>query len=132
MSERTNETGAQQLAGLLALFGYSSSFIDIRGIDGLLHLKSGIAYLDNHRLLVASGLEKKFAEIATEDYEIISVVSNEQYAANCLYINGYILLAAGFPNTAQALESYGYNLLVLEMSEFQKMDGGLSCLSLRF
>ena len=132
MSERTNETGAQQLAGLFSLFGYSSSFIDIRGIDGLLHLKSGLAYLDNHRLLVASALEQKFAEIADDDYEIIPVVSDEQYAANCLYINGYVLLASGYPNTAQTLESYGYNLLVLEMTEFQKMDGGLSCLSLRF
>jgi len=42
------------------------------------------------------------------------------------------LVPAGFPKTKAAIENLGYKTIELELSEFQKMDGGLSCLSLRF
>ena len=45
VSRRTNEEGARQLARLLAADGYTSSLYDIRGVDEILHLKSGIAWL---------------------------------------------------------------------------------------
>lgn len=51
---------------------------------------------------------------------------------NCVRINDYILIAAGFTKFKQTLKQLGYTLIELEMSEFQKRDGGLSCLSLRF
>jgi len=41
-------------------------------------------------------------------------------------------MAAGFPNISSTLASLGYRIRELDMSEFAKMDGGLSCLSLRF
>ena len=63
---------------------------------------------------------------------IVFVDEEEQYAANCVRVNDYVLLAAGFPKMAAKLSALGYQALPLEMSEFQKMDGGLSCLSLRF
>jgi dimethylargininase len=56
----------------------------------------------------------------------------ESYAANCVRVNEHVLVAAGFPRLAAELRAYGFKPLVLDMSEFQKMDGGLSCLSLRF
>jgi dimethylargininase len=132
LSERTNEAGAQQLSAVLALFGYSSSFVDVRGIDGLLHLKSGLAYLGANRLLMVEALEGVVLEASISDYEIIRVPTDEQYAANCLRVNDYVLLAAGYPRVAETLAGLGYQTMALEMSEFQKMDGGLSCLSLRF
>jgi dimethylargininase len=128
LSERTNEAGAQQLAELLRPFGYSSGFVDIRGIDGLLHLKSGLAYLGDNRLVLSEVLESA----AFSDYEIVRVGSNEQYAANCVRINDQVLIAAGYAAFARKLVDLGYQTLELDMSEFQKMDGGLSCLSLRF
>ena len=129
ISERTNEEGAQQLAGLLEQDGYSASFVDIRGFEGLLHLKSDIAYLGDRRLVLTRGVE----DLATfEGYEIVYVDTDENYAANCVLVNDYVLVAAGYPKFATKLSSLGYQTLPLEVSEFQKMDGGLSCLSLRF
>ena len=129
ISLRTNEAGARQLADWLAGRGYSSSFIDIRQTAGILHLKSGIAYIGDNRLVVIDSLAEN---PDFRGYELIRVAPGEEYAANCIRINDHILMAAGFPKFEATLRSLGYNLAVIEMSEFQKMDGGLSCLSLRF
>lgn len=128
ISRRTNEHGAQQLARLLGSFGYSSSLIDIRGLSNILHLKSGLAYLSGKRLVVIEALRglKEFAA-----YDVVGVSGTEEYAANCLAVNGKILIASGYPALERELEGLGYVTMPLEMSEFQKMDGGLSCLSLR-
>jgi len=129
ISRRTNEQGARQLAGYLNSFGYSSSLIDIRGLSNILHLKSGMAYLSGKRLVVIDAL-RNVPEFS--DYDLICLNSTEEYAANCLSLNGRILIASGFPVLQRELEHLGYPTISLDMSEFQKMDGGLSCLSLRF
>jgi len=154
VSERTNESGAQQLAQTLARCGYTSSLVDIRpnrtmksvtganrgpragsprevvGATGsLLHLKSGIAYLGDNRLAITEELASR-QEFS--GYDLISVQAGEEYAANCVRINDHVLVAAGFPVFESTIRTLGYQAIVLEMSEFQKMDGGLSCLSLRF
>ena len=130
ISRRTNEEGAKQLARLLESFGYSSSLIDIRGISNILHLKSGLAYVGGSHLLVIEPLLLSDEEFCK--YDLICLGSHEEYAANCLPLNGKVLVAAGFETTRKQLEHIGYETIALEMSEFQKMDGGLSCLSLRF
>jgi dimethylargininase len=129
VSRRTNEHGARQLAGFLNSFGYSSSLIDIRGLSNILHLKSGMAYLSGKRLVVIEAL-RDVPEFS--DYDLICLNSTEEYAANCLSLNGRILIASGFRGVRRELELLGYPTISLDMSEFQKMDGGLSCLSLRF
>jgi dimethylargininase len=129
ISRRTNEHGARQLAGLLESFGYTASLIDIRGLSNILHLKSGMAYLSGRRLVVIEALRN---EPEFSGYDLICLNSNEEYAANCLTLNGKTLIASGFPTIRRELEQLGYPIVSLEMSEFQKMDGGLSCLSLRF
>jgi dimethylargininase len=129
ISRRTNEHGAKQLAGILDSFGYTASLIDIRGVSNILHLKSGMAYLSERRLVVTEAL-RDLQEFS--GYDLICLSSTEEYAANCLALNGRILLASGFPRVQRELELLGYPTVCLDMSEFQKMDGGLSCLSLRF
>jgi dimethylargininase len=129
ISRRTNEHGAKQLAGLLQSFGYTTSLIDIRGLSNILHLKSGLAYLSGRRLVIIEAL-RKMREFS--DYDLICLDSAEEYAANCLSVNGRILMASGFATTKRKLELLGDPIISLDMSEFQKMDGGLSCLSLRF
>ena len=129
VSQRTNEQGANQLARLLESFGYTSSLIDIRSVSNILHLKSGLAYLDGRRLVVIEALR---SHKAFSGYELIRLNSAEEYAANCLSVNGKVLIADGFPALKQELDHLGYQTLALDVSEFQKMDGGLSCLSLRF
>jgi len=129
LSKRTNEAGAGQLAKLLASYGYTSSFVDIRNVKDILHLKSGLAYLGDNRLVVIEALanRKEF-----NGYELVRMNVDEEYAANCVRINDYVLVAAGYPVFEQTLRGAGYKTIALEMREFQKMGGGLSCLSLRF
>jgi dimethylargininase len=129
VSARTNPEGARQLAGHLQAAGFTTSEIDIRSTNGLLHLKSGLTYLGNGTLLVCealTGLPELF------DYRVLVVPDEETYAANCIRVNDFVLFAAGFPQTAAMLAAEGFDLMLLDMSEFRKMDGGLSCLSLRF
>jgi dimethylargininase len=129
LSARTSPEGAGQLAGLLGDLGYRADIVDIRGCRGLLHLKTGIAYLGEGRLLATSDFPRHRALAA---YEIVGVPPAERYAANALRVNGRVLVAAGYPATRAAIESLGFEVLPLEMSEFRKLDGGLSCLSLRW
>jgi dimethylargininase len=51
---------------------------------------------------------------------------------NHVWINGRVLVPAGFEKTRDRIEAHGYDTLAVDVSEFQKLDGGLSCLSLRF
>jgi dimethylargininase len=129
ISRRTNEDGATQLARTLNSFGYSSSLIDIRGVGNILHLKSGLTYLGGKHLVVIDELKER-PEFS--GYDLICPDTAEEYAANCVTVNDKVLIADGFPAMKQQLEDLGYQTIPLEMSEFQKMDGGLSCLSLRF
>ena len=129
VSIRTNEHGAEQLARWLASFGYTSSLIDIRGVSNILHLKSGLAYLGGRQLVLIEAL-RGFREFS--DYDSVCLNSGEEYAANCLSINGKVLIADRFPAMRGQLEDLGHQTIALDMSEFEKMDGGLSCLSLRF
>ena len=129
ISERTNEAGARQLVEYLAKFEYTATFVDIRGEDQILHLKSGLSFLGGKRVAVIDGLADR-AEF--HGYDLVRVSAGEDYAANCVLINDRVLAAAGYPGFAAKLKEMGYQTIALDMTEFQKMDGGLSCLSLRF
>ena len=128
ISERTNEEGARQLAAMLASHGYDSTFLDVRGTPELLHLKSGLSALDDGRLVAVEALAGR-DELRGQ--AIVRVANGESYAANCVCVNGRVLIARGFPLLEEALVRLRYDVVTLEMSEFRKMDGGLSCLSLR-
>jgi dimethylargininase len=129
LSARTNEAGAAQLAGWLGDLGYRADILDIRSSRTLLHLKTGITYLGEGRMLAAPEFPRDPALAA---YEILEVPATERYAANALRVNDRVLVAAGYPATRAAIESLGYETIALEMSEFRRLDGGLSCLSLRW
>jgi dimethylargininase len=129
LSHRTNENGARQLADHLADMGYASSTIDVRSMTSILHLKSGLSYIGENTLVVM----EEMADLAQiQSYDLIRVSVQETDAANCVRVNNRVLVAAGFPSLTAELIARGFNPFVLDMSEFQKMDGGLSCLSLRF
>ena len=129
ISNRTNEEGARQLAQFLGAEGYTSSLVDIRSMTSILHLKSGVACLDGRNLVVMEELagREEFA-----GYNLVRVRQEESYACNCVEANDHVLLPLGFPWLNTTLRNLGYETLPLDMSEFRRMDGGLSCLSLRF
>ena len=129
LSHRTNAAGAAQLAVWLASVGYTSSVVDVRELHSILHLKSGMSWLGDGRLLVIGELA---AHPAFADFEIVRTEADEAYAANAIRVNDFVLLASGFPRLQARLQALGYRCLPLAMSEYAKMDGGLSCLSLRY
>jgi dimethylargininase len=133
VSARTNEHGARQLARHLERLGYGAIIVDIRPLPGLLHLKTGIAYLGAGIWLVAEEVVQVARTWAGLDMRNgVAVPREEAYAANCVRVNDTVLLARGYPRVARTLRDLGRSAVPLEMSEFRKMDGGLSCLSLRF
>jgi len=126
LSERTNQDGAEQLIRILENHGMSGSIVEV---SEMLHLKSGISYLENNNMLAVNMLRD---HLAFKHYKIIHVPDEEAYAANSVWINGSVLVPQGYPETLKNISEAGYDTIILDMSEFRKLDGGLSCLSLRF
>lgn len=126
LSDRTNLEGAEQLKQFLELENYHATIIQL---EKFFHLKTGISYLGNQIIVVAG----EFIEHPDfKNYVKIIVPPEEEYAANCILVNDYVIIPSGYPKTKQKINEAGYQTIELEMSEFRKLDGGLSCLSLRF
>ena len=125
-SERTNEAGIQQFFTILEKYGLTGSVVPL---ERVLHLKTGVNYLENNTLLVAGEFVNKpaFAE-----FDKIVVPEDEAYAANCVWVNGTVVVPAGYPTVLARIQEAGYRTITVDVSEFRKLDGGLSCLSLRF
>jgi len=126
LSARTNEEGAQQMISFLEKYGMTGSMVKL---EEVLHLKTGLAYLENNKL-VASGEFLSKAEF--DKFNIIEIDEKDAYSANCIWVNDMVIIPKGYPSTKMKIEKAGYDTIELDMSEFQKLDGGLSCLSLRF
>ncbi len=124
MSHRTNQEGAKQLSEILSRYGYTSSQIPVKTV---LHLKTGITYIGNNNYVSID----EFADLFKSS-NVIKLDKEENYSANCLLINGNLLVPKGFPKSKNEIIKLGYNIIEVEMSEFRKMDGGLTCLSLLF
>jgi dimethylargininase len=129
VSQRTNAAGAEQLAEVLRIHGYTATLVDIRDSADLLHLKSGLSFVGDRRLVLHAELA---ARPMFREFETLVVDPAERYAANCVLVNEYLLVAEGYPRLTEELVARGHSVIPLKMSEFRKMDGGLSCLSLRF
>jgi dimethylargininase len=126
LSERTNQHGANQMIAYLNQYGMQGSMVTMKDF---LHLKTGVNYLENQNLL-ASGEFLDKPEFAK--YNVSEIAEDEAYATNSVWVNDTVLTPKGFPKTKSIIENLGYKIREVDVSEFQKLDGGLSCLSLRF
>lgn len=126
LSARTNEEGIKQFSDILGKYGYTVIAVPL---EKVLHLKTGVNYLENNKMLVCGEFIDK-AEFAS--YDRIVIPEDEAYAANCIWMNGTVIVPEGYPAVKAAVEAAGYPVLCVDTSEFRKIDGGLSCLSLRF
>ena len=126
LSRRTNPSGAEQLVTILKKIGMTAVPVPE---TGFLHLKTAVTYVGRNTILVAKGfvLPKEL-----EAFDKIQVPRAEHPAANCILINDKILMPAGFPKTRERIERLGTEIVEVDISEFAKIDGGLTCLSLRF
>jgi dimethylargininase len=126
LSARTNRSGMAQLREALELEGAS---VDAVRVPEGLHLLSGCTYL-GHGLLLATDT---YAHLPTfAGLEIVRVPGEEVLAANALAINEHVILPAGYPRTAAAIQERGLEVLPVPLSEFAKADGGATCLSLPY
>lgn len=125
VSDRTNAEGARQLAAILAAHGYESAIIEVAA--GL-HLKSSLNYVGADTMLVTADFA---GHPAIEGFRQIVCPAGEEYAANTLLVNGTLIMPAGYPRTRESLAALGMPIVQLDTSEYRKMDGGLTCLSLR-
>ena len=126
ISKRTNEQGAAQLGNILQSYGYTWTTVPVR--SGL-HLKSRVNLVAKNTLLLSGEYcdvkeFKRFDQIVADE--------NEKPACNTLRINNHLMVPGGFPQTRKKLEATGLEIVEMDVSEAIKMDGGLTCMSIRF
>ncbi|MBI2823759.1 MAG: hypothetical protein HYX69_03595 [Planctomycetia bacterium] len=121
---RTNEKGVRQLVDFLRSHGFEASFVEV---DSVLHLKTGITYVGKNTVV---GLDEFVNHAAFSQYKKIVVPPEEPNAANVLFVNDALIMHAGNPKTEAKLRAYGFDVRAIPMSEFEKMDGGVTCLSI--
>ena len=126
ISERTNPLGAAQLGAILERFG--NTWVAVPVGAGL-HLKSSVNWVGENNLLISVAFS---GQPEFEGFRQIVVDPVEEYACNTLWINDVLLTPKGFPKTFAQLKPLGLPIIEMETSEAQKMDGGLTCMSLRF
>lgn len=126
LSARTNQSGANQMIAILEKYGLTGSIVELSEV---LHLKTGLSYLEDNNLAVCGEFLTK---PEFQKFNFIEIDENESYSANSVWINGTVLIPSGFPETVKKVKKAGYKIREVNVSEFQKLDGGLSCLSLRF
>ncbi len=125
-SARTNEEGIRQFIAILERYGLTGSEVPL---EHVLHLKTGVNYIEDNNMLVAGEFIDKpdFTR-----FNKLVVPGEESYGANCIWVNGTVIVPKGYPTVLSRIEGAGYNTIVVDTSEYRKLDGGLSCLSLRF
>lgn len=126
ISDRSNEKGARQLKTIVEQYNYRAIIVPLQTF---FHLKTGMSYLGDQTMVVAGEF---ITHPSFDAYEKIIIKDSEEYAANCIHVNDFVIVPDGYPDAKIKIENAGYQTISLDMSEFQKQDGGLSCLSLRF
>ncbi len=125
-SARTNEEGIRQFIEILEKHGLTGSEVPL---ELVLHLKTGINYIENNNMLVSGEFIEKpdFAK-----FNKLIIPEEEAYAANCIWVNDTVIVPEGYPTVERKVKEAGYKIILVDTSEYKKLDGGLSCLSLRF
>lgn len=126
LSARTNKEGIRQFIEILEKYGLTGSEVSL---EEVLHLKTGVNYIENNNMLVSGEFIEKEE---FKSFNKIIIPENEAYASNCIWVNDIVIVPEGYPTVEKAVKNAGYKVILVDTSEFRKLDGGLSCLSLRF
>jgi dimethylargininase len=126
LSRRTNREAVAQLSDLLRPFDYQVKPVEV---NGCLHLKSACSYIGGNSVLVnRTWLDAE----QLRQFELIDVPVEEPNAANALLVEDVVILPASFPQTRELLERRGFRVRAIDVSELQKAESGVSCMSLIF
>lgn len=123
ITERTNLEGVRQMKEWLD-FPVSTVFDPT-----IMHLKSHVTYLGKN-IMIAS--ERYVAHPALEGYSILTPPEGEEYAADTLAVGETVLMTEGYPFSQELVKDAGFEVISLNLSEIQKCDGALTCLSILF
>lgn len=127
ISERTNNEGVSQLTNILKPYGFT---VIPMFVNNGLHLKDNVCYLGNNTLLVN---EMYYSNPAFEQFNKILVPQQEEKALQSISVNGIVVMPTNCPQTQNAIQSLGqYNIVNCNVSEFEKIDGGIESLSIIF
>ena len=126
-SARTNGAGIAELTRLLASWGHRVR--EVFTPPGVLHFKTDCSLLDGETILSTKRLA---ASGCFAGYRVIHTADGEEASANAIRFNDIVLMADGFATTQANLVQAGYDVRAIGNSECAKLDGGMSCLSLRF
>jgi dimethylargininase len=124
ISVRTNLHAVAQLKKILE--NSRMTVVPVK-IHKVLHLKSACTYLGNEIVILSKGC---FDTNVLQGLGKIIVPRGEEYAADCLAVNRTVLMAKGYTETRKLVEKEGFRVEELEISEFRKGDGALTCLSI--
>ena len=124
LSARTNAAGAEQFGAVAEQLGFSWQAVRV---PGGLHLETSVNALSDRKLIATAEFSQEPWVRALDDDPLLAL----GYEANVVRVNDFVLIPSGFPETSAKLQALGYALLEVSTSEYEKMDGGLSCLSLR-
>ncbi len=127
LSARTDPIGANQLQMILNKKGYAVRVL--KTPPGVLHFKTDCSLIDDNCIL---STERLASSGCFEGYQVITVPTGEEPGANMIRYNNSIIMSAGFPKTETMLKAIGFNVVTVGNTECAKVDGGMSCLSLRF
>jgi len=126
LSQRTNAGGISQLEEFVGAFGYRVVPVPV---TGCLHLKSGACWAGGDTMLV----NHDWVDTSVfHDFKMIAVPAEEPGASDVLPIGGKVLVPASFPRTCQVLRASGVDVLPVDVSELQKAEAGVTCMSLLF
>jgi dimethylargininase len=124
LTARTNPKAVEQVTKILKNSDLNVVPVEVHNV---LHLKSACTYLGENRVILSKG---NFDTKTLSDLRKIIVAKEEKYAADCLAVNGIVLMAKGYPKTKKLIQNEGFQVEELEMSEFRKGEGALTCLSI--
>ena len=123
-SRRTNDAGIRQLADFASADGIR---VVAAPVSKLLHLKSAVLGLDDETILIATDCTDPAAFIG---YRMIEKPPSERGASALRLHDGSVVVTANTPLTMGLVSGAGFEVDWFDSSEFQKADGGLTCLSL--
>ena len=127
LSARTSEAGADDLADIVADFGYE--LVKVKTPPEILHFKSHCSLLDLETAIATPAL---IASGCFDGFKAVAVPEDEPQGSNVIRVNDKVIMSAEAPKTASLLKSMGFDVLRVPTTEVAKIDGAVSCCSLRY
>jgi dimethylargininase len=126
---RSNAEGIRQLAALLDPYGYTVRAV---AVTGCLHLKTACTTLDGYlgSFLLVNPDWLDTSPFAGAGLDLLPIAPEEPFAADTLTLAGVTFLPADCPRTRELLAARGLTVQPLDVSEFQKAEASVTCLSL--